>query len=280
MELGKIFDMSIEHGIRLGSRGLSGFKDPGRMTAMLGKFEWVYLGAEFCENLLEEGVCAEAVRLQKEGKKVCLLTPLLTEKGIGRLSAVFKKLRGLWRAGRLDAARLEITVNDFGAMALAAREKLPFKLSAGRQFSYNSFALMKDSVKVLNRLALEFFAQRGVDRYEISAAGAVPRTNFGKGSCFAGEKFSFSVYYPYLNLTTTRTCLVGMPYIAPEDSMREVSCRQECRACAFKVAHPWIKEKLLIRGNTVFMEFPEKFYSSEKELEALHVDRLVYCPFP
>ncbi len=277
----KVLIMAIEHGIRLGTLSFSELERSGRLKAMPARFEWVYLGAEFCENLLAAGVAAEIASFQAKGKKVCLLTPLLSEKGIGKLDGIFKNLLKLQRAGRLDAGRLEITVNDFGALELAARRKLPFKLSAGRQLYYNVFLATRDSVEVLSRQALEFFSARGVARYELSTTGSLPRTNFGeKAFGFDPKKFSLTLYYPYLNLTTTRTCLVGIPDIAPEDSVRGIQCRGECRACAFKVAHPWIKEKLLIRGNTVFMEFPEKFYSSQAELAALRIDRLIYCPFP
>jgi len=37
---------------------------------------------------------------------------------------------------------------------------------------------------------------------------------------------------------------------------------------------------MLIRGNTVFLEFAEQFYTSEKDLARINVDRLVYAPFP
>ncbi|MCX5792305.1 MAG: hypothetical protein NTY45_08860 [Elusimicrobia bacterium] len=268
--------MGIEHGIRLGSGAARG---GGKEIPAL--FEWVYLGPEFCENLLETGVCAEMVHFQKLGKKVCLLTPLLTERGIASLTAIFREVSRLLLAGRLDAERLEITVNDFGALELAAAEKLPVKLSAGRQFTYNVFEQNKGSLSVLSRRALDFFLGLGVRRYEVSAAGTMPRTNFRERDCgFKPEGFNFTLHYPYLNLTTTRTCLVGLRDIQPRDSVRGIDCGRECRACAFKVDHPWVKEKLLIRGNTVFMEFPGKFYSSEKELERLRVDRLVYCPLP
>ncbi|HAH31616.1 MAG TPA: hypothetical protein DCL44_04815 [Elusimicrobia bacterium] len=273
--------MSIEHGIRLGSLSFSKLENSGRLKDLLERFDWVYLGPEFCENLLENAVVSEIVRFQEKGKKVCLLTPLLSEKGLKRLTAVFKKLIKLRSAGRLDINNLEITVNDFGALELAERENLPFKINIGRQLYDNIFVLKRTQLRVLNRLALDFFTKIGINRYELSTIGIRPRTNFrDRAYGFNPKKFSLTLYYPYLNLTTTRTCMVGMPYIAPDNSVRSIDCDRECRACAFEVTHPWIKEKLLIRGNTMFIEFPDKFYSSEKELKKLRVDRLVYCPFP
>ena len=273
----EVMTMPMEHGIRLGGPVYL----ESRIKTALKRFDWVYIGSEFCENLLETAVCSEAVRYQEMGKKVCLLTPLLTEKGVERLAAILTGLLKLIRAGRLDADRLEITINDFGALELAVGKKLPFSLNAGRQFSDNFFAREMDSIMIPNDLSLDFLAKRGISRYELSTTGTKPGTNYGlPGSWFPSEKFSLTLYYPYLPLTTTRTCMVGMQYIGPENSMRGIDCRRECRACAFKVVHPGIKETLLVRGNTVFLEFPRQFYSSRKELDGLRVDRLVYCPFP
>ena len=261
---------------------LADLEKSGGFDAAVRGFGWFYLGAEFCENLLDASVCEEAVRLQGLGKKVCLLTPMLSEKGIGAVDAVFKKLSGLARRGKLDADRLEITVNDFGALELARRGRLPFKLNAGRLFYDNVFQWAGKQLKVHNGLALGFFREFGITRYELSTAGNLPGTNFDKGGTYGFDRrdFSITLYYPYLNLTSARACLVGMPYVPPEESAKGVSCALECRIGSFEIAHPSIKEKLCVRGNTVFLHFPDKFYGREKDLAGLRVDRLVYCPFP
>jgi hypothetical protein len=273
--------MAAEQGIRLGARPLDralAGRDP---AAALGRFDRVYIGAEFCENLLEDRYAADAERLQALGKKVCLLTPLLSDKGAGLLDKLFSALLRRVRAGRLDPAGLEITVNDFGAAELARRRALPFRLSAGRQLSGNAFVQVRDRLELQSRRALEYFRGLGVARFELATSGSLPAVNFGGVRFGAGlPPFSLTLYYPYLNLTTTRTCLVGMPDIPAEVSVKGITCARECQACAFRVAHPWIKEKLYIRGNTVFMEFPEKFYTSERQLARRRIDRLVYCPFP
>jgi len=60
--------MSIEHGIRLGSLSFSKLENSGRLKDLLERFDWVYLGPEFCENLLENAVVSEIVRFQEKGK--------------------------------------------------------------------------------------------------------------------------------------------------------------------------------------------------------------------
>jgi len=270
-----------EKGIKLGTMTLDGLDRAGGFDAAVRDYKWFYLGAEFCENLIDEAVCGEAVRLQGLGKKVCLLTPMLSEKGIVRLDAVFKKLLKLVRLGSIKASGLEITVNDFGAVELARQNRLPFKLNSGRLLYDNIFDGTRRMLKAHSALGFEFFKELGITRHEISTTGLRRRSNFtnagapGPGS----RKFSLTLFYPYLNLTSARTCLVGMRDVEPEDSAKGVTCARECRICSFAVTHPSIKEKLVVRGNTVFLHFPGKFYRSEEALAALRVDRLVYCPF-
>ena len=261
---------------------LADLKKSGALEAALRGFTRFYLGPEFCENLLDSSVCAQAAWLQERGKKICLLTPLLSEKGAGKLDAVFKKLLTLAKRGAIDPAGFEITANDFGTIELARRNRLPFKLNAGRLLRENVFDDTGKAVKVHNGRALEFFRSLGITRYELSTIGILPEVNFAKGGIYGFNRgaFRITLYYPYLNLTSTRTCLMGMRDMPPEESARGVNCRRECLISSFELAHPSINEKLLVRGNTIFLKFPGKFYSSEKELLKLNVDRLVYAPFP
>lgn len=274
--------MAVEKGIRLGAMTLANLRKSGGLAAALEGFERFYLGPEFCENLLDRSLLREAAWLQGRGKKVCLLTPLLSEKGAGLLDSLFKKLFRLAENGGLDPARLEITVNDFGAVELARKNRLPFRLNAGRMLRDNVFDDTGGKIAVHNGLALDFFRGLGITRFELSTLGTSPDLNFGKGRLYGFDrrKFRLTLYYPYMNLTTTRTCLVGMRDVPPEESARGVDCGRECLISSFELAHPAIKEKLLVRGNTVFLEFPEKFYASEKDLARMNVDRLVYAPFP
>lgn len=274
--------MPIEKGIRLGTMTLAGLRKSGGLEAALRGFLRFYIGPEFCENLLSRSICEEAAWLQGKGKKVCLLTPMISEKGAGLLDCVFKDLLKLVRRGGLDPAGLEITVNDFGTVELAKRNRLPFRLNAGRLLRDNVFDDTGKAVTVHNGLALKFFRELGIKRFEMSTLGVRPGVNFAKGGLFGFDRRSFKItlYYPYLNLTSTRTCLVGMRDVPPEESARGVFCARECLIGSFELAHPSINEKMLVRGNTVFLEFPEKFYASEKDLARLNVDRLVYAPFP
>lgn len=272
----------IEKGLRLGTMKLADLERAGSLEAALRNFGWFYIGVEFCENLLDVSVCDEAVRLQGLGKKVCLAVPMLGEKAAGVANVLFRRLGALAGRGRLDAKKLEITFNDFGALELAQRRRLPFRLNAGRLLQHNVFEGAGDWLHLHNGHVLKFFRELGVTRYELSTTGRRPRTNFGRGRLYGFDPKSFSVtlHYPYLNLTSSRACVLGMPDPRPGEAAESVRCARECRICPFEIRHPAIKEKLFLRGNTVFLRFPEQFYGSERELEKLRVDRLVYSPVP
>ncbi|MCM2267831.1 MAG: hypothetical protein NDI60_08690 [Elusimicrobiales bacterium] len=252
----------------------------GKLAAGLKKFDSVYIGAEFCENLLPPPaeLARQAAFFLKLGKQVRVLTPLVTEKGLGRLAGCIKTLLRL--GGGAHAGRIELTVNDIGAARLARELAPKLPVALGRLLYDNVFLFRKDTLRLVNPAALDFFAGLGIRRFELSGTGRFPKTNFGEKAVRARLKdFAVSLYYPYLNMSTARACMTGMEPRAPGEVFNGVLCRRECGVSSFRVAHPLIKEELLVRGNTVFLEFPEKFYTSERKLEQLRVDRLVYCPF-
>lgn len=266
-----------EKGIKISGLTPARLKASGALESALEKFGWFYIGAEFCENLLPapEELKRTAEFFLGRDRKVCLLTPPVSERGIKALAAVFRKLRPL-------AGQLELTANDFGTVELAAELGFGARLSAGRLLYENLFRLSRNWFQLVNGQALRFFTSRGLRRFEISATGAKLRNNLDSAQRlgFKPSDLHLTMYYPYLNMTTTRTCLLGTPDIPPHESPDGIRCRRECGVASFEVKHPLINEQLLVHGNTVFMHFPRKFYSSEKDLEKMRVDRLVYCPRP
>lgn len=267
----------LEKAIRLEARTGALMTSRGaKLAGDLKNFDSVYIGAEFCENLLPAPaeLLRQAKFFLKLGKRVRVLTPLLTETGLARFKACLKALAPL-------SGDLEATVNDLGAAALARRTAPGITLSLGRLLYDDVFLFKKDILRLVSPESLEFLAELGISRFEISSAGRFPATNFAdKAVKPLLKKFSLSVYYPYLNLSTARACMTGMTPAPAGEAFTGVKCRRECFVSSFKVEHPLIREELLVRGNTVFLEFPEKFYAAEKELERLRADRLVYCPFP
>lgn len=272
--------MTVERCINLGNLGCRELRRGGGLKGLLSRFSRVYLGPEFCENLLHAGLAEEAARFQAEGAKVCLLTPLLSETGIGRMDALFRGLLRLWRSGDLARDRLELTINDFGALELFARHGLPFKLGIGRQLLSNVFVLAEHGeLKIPNRRSLAFFSGLGIERYEVQTARGALSRGFSRISGAAG-RFRLTLHFPYSGLATTRACMIGAPGPGQAGAPRGANCGQECLDCAFEVAHPRLKDKLLIRGNTVFQGSNGDLVLSDAELAELHVDRLLYSTSP
>ncbi len=270
-----------ETGLRLGDGGCS-LLPAAALKAALERFDWFYTGAEFCENLLRGADWheREVSLLLGKGRKVCVLTPPLSGRGLKALRPVLRRLAALARDTRA-AGRMELTVNDFGTLELAAEAGLKVPFALGRLLYENMFFADRTKLMALNREAARLFASLGVRRFEFSTTGRLLATNLsGPGAPAFARDISVTLHYPYLNLTTARACAVGLPEIGPEDSVEAVRCRRECGLCAFEVRQPLIRETLLVKGNTVFLKFPGKFYASPAALARRRVDRLVYSPSP
>jgi len=273
----------IETGLRLGEAGRAGLNRTGALAGALERFDWFYPGAEFCENLLEGPGWheEEAAFFLEKGAKVCFMTPPLSEKGLRRLRLVFRRLAAFRKKDPRAARNLEVTVNDLGALELARETGLGLTLNAGRLLYDNIFFITRARMKLLNGEAVKFFAGLGVSRFEISTTGSPLSNNFGaaKAIGFKPEQLSLTMHYPYLNLTSARTCVSGMPDTGPEDSVDGIHCKRECGICSLELEHPVVNEKLYVKGNTVFLKFPEKFYARPESLLKRRVNRLVYSPF-
>ncbi|HCC48806.1 MAG TPA: hypothetical protein DEQ38_11930 [Elusimicrobia bacterium] len=274
---------ALETGLRLAERGRAALDGAGTLEKALRRFRWFYAGAEFCENLLPDAAWheREVSFFLEKGASVCVLTPPLGEKGLKRLRPVFKRLASVFGRDPRAAGRVEVTVNDFGALELAAETGLKLPLSAGRLLYENMFFADRTKMAVINGEAVRLFRSLGVSRFEFSTTGRLLSNNFSEAAKygFKPSDIALTLHYPYLNLTTARACAVGLPDIGPEDSVRGVACRRECQACSFEAGHPLVNEKLLVRGNTVFLKFPEKFYSDPATLLKRRINRLVYSPF-
>lgn len=272
----------LQTGLRLGEQGSAGLSG-AQLSRAFSRFDWFYTGAEFCENLLKDAAWheREVSSLLGKGGRVCLLTPPLSEKGIKTLRPVFRRLASVFGGDPRAAGRLELTVNDFGALEIAAEEGLCVPFSLGRLLYENMFFADRTKMLALNGEAAKLFSDLGVRRFEFSTTGRLMGTNLAKarGPGFSSGDISITLHYPYLNLTTARACAAGLPETGPEDSVRGINCRRECLACSFEVTQPAIHEKLLVKGNTVFLKFPRKFYSSPATLLKRRIDRLVYSPF-
>lgn len=181
------------------------------------RFARVYVGNEFCENLIPslsrvtgfQSFCA------REGLGLSLLTPYVTDAGIEKLKPL---LEGLATAGE----GVEVVVNDWGVLRLVHREYPVLKPVLGRLMHRvlrdpriaGVFAMIvpgevKRALREVTSLTVPTFArilrQYGVSMVECDAL--LQGIDFPPDD---GQRaIGVSVHVPYGFTTTGRSCLIG-----------------------------------------------------------------------
>ncbi|KAF0127689.1 MAG: hypothetical protein FD189_235 [Elusimicrobia bacterium] len=254
----------MEKGLKLGP---GAFRDTAALRKALKGFDWAYFGSEFCENLLEPGLADGLRLLAGEKKDVCLLTPLVTDKGLRVLEGLFSAIRKM-RFGR----RFEISVNDFGVLGLIRRMRWSVPVSFGRRLS-RDFALPDRGgvLSILNRDGTVLLKELKVGRLEMTLFPGALRLRRPEGA----GKLRFTVFYPYMDIATSRTCLMGMPDVPPGESPATVNCARECLRANYGIKNDRIRETLIAGGNTIFVEWGGGAASRSR---SARIDRLVFCP--
>ncbi|HAU90690.1 MAG TPA: hypothetical protein DCW72_10925 [Elusimicrobia bacterium] len=254
----------MEKGLKLGP---GAFRDKTALRRSLKAFDWAYFGPEFCENLLEPGLLEGLRVLSGERKNVCLLTPMVTDKGLAALEGLFSAVRKLRFKGRF-----EVSVNDFGVLDLIRRKRWDVRVNFGRQLARNFVLVGRDSVNILNQSGLALLEELKVGRLETALFSRPP----GPRLSGPAGALRFTAFYPYLDVTVTRTCLAGMPEVSPYDSPEGVRCARECLNAAYRVGSDRIKEDMIVGGNTIFVDSGGPVTAAMGK--SLGVDRLVFCP--
>lgn len=189
-----------------------------RPSALKG-FGLLYLGDEFCQNLLPSR--ADFLNaVEKFGGRVVLVTPLLTD-------AVFDEMERIITSFPAGGERLEVVVNDLGLLHTAARRYAGrVSVTLGRVFAHR--------VKVMPPgFAAGFLKKHGVKRIELDDPALLARFEG-----FEGVKFSF--HTPLRYLSTTRFC--------PWESHWPGSCSLTCLGKTRKLEHPRLPRPLFLKG--------------------------------
>jgi hypothetical protein len=188
-------------------------------AAGLKGFDLLYLGDEFCEQLIPEPSDLEHARKIFKGRPV-LVTPLLTDTGIDAVERLI-----LGAASQKD--RLEIVVNDLGLLHLI-RERYAkrVRVALGRIFGHR--------MKVMPALfAARFLKKHGVRRIEIDDPALPDRF-----TRFKGIKLSF--HSPFRYMSATRFCPWERHWPGP--------CADSCRGKLTRIQHPRLPSTLLLKG--------------------------------
>ncbi|HOJ85448.1 MAG: hypothetical protein N2Z60_05865 [Elusimicrobiales bacterium] len=239
----------------------------------LRNYEFLYTGSEFCENLLEVYLDTIDI-LKKFDNKICFLTPPVSYKGIDLSFKIFR-----WLKDNKKNDEIEITVNDFGTINVA-REVFgkKIKINLGRHITKHFFSTDKTSIRANSLDCLVFANKMNIKRFEISSFDTVPSHNF---DIFKKKRvgFVFSVFYPYVNLTMSRNCLLGMPDNFPSSTIKSIPCLKECINGDYYVTNNKTKTDLIASENSLFVKNVSDIFLSGKVFKSIRADRAVYCPF-
>lgn len=256
----------MEKGLKLGP---GAFRDRAALRKALKPFEWAYSGSEFCENLLGPALADDLRILAGAGKNVCLLTPPVTDKGLGVLEGLFSEIRKM-RFTR----RFEISVNDFGALGLIRRMRWDVTVNLGRRLSRDFALPYRDgALGLLNPDCPALLEELEIGRLEIPL---FPGAHLRRRPAGTG-KLRFTGFYPYMDITAARTCLMGMPDVAPGESPVGVVCGRECLLANYRVKNDSIRETLVAAGNALFVDCCGAGPSPARPRPGF-IDRRVFCP--
>ena len=203
----------------------------------------IYLGSEFCQNLLpgpeEFGRALKVFR-----KPVVLATPLLTDGLFGNIETIIRKYAG-------KKERLEIVANDLGLIRLVAKKYASkTRLSLGR--------ILGDFLSSAPDAFLEkFFAENGITRVEADSQDMLSRYSRLK-------KLSCTCHIPWSHMAVTRYCPWEKHWVSEK-------CRHTCLGKSKKLTEARLRRPLRLINCGYFVE--------SGELPKIgKMDRIVYSP--
>ena len=239
------------------------------------KYTRIYFGAEFCQRLIPAVKQVEKILsfCSKKKNQFTFITPFVTDEGLGKLKPVFKFLAK-------ENPDTEIVINDLGVAYFLSRDFPKFTLSLGRLLNKQKRDPRILTVKsCLPKEAVNYFSLAlgesifDTDLKEKLNIKRIELDNLLQGVKRQSPKIPASLYYPYVYVTTTRYCLIGLAF--HEGSFkRKVSfkCNRECQKYTFSLRNPKMPAKIYLKGNTQFIYSP----NLPANLRALNIDRVVY----
>jgi len=239
----------MEKGIRINHRDFISLKNkPDKYK----NYEWLYIGTEFCDNLLEFYL-KNIDTIKNIPNKICFLTPPLTDFKIPLIKKLLLKLNDYKNVE-------EISVNDLSILRM--KNIVGKKINIGRYLSklfirsYEDIILFNNSTQMLKNYNIE--------RIEMTYV-------FNKIKTYHIEKFSeinflYTVYYPYFNITTTMGCITGIDNIGKLEDISHKKCNFDCIDNTWKI-NLANKEELIINGNTVFKKYENNYKKIKEKIE-------------
>ena len=277
---------------------------PGQLKRIRAKdYSRLYYGNEFCErHIPSRKELRDALDFaRKNALDFSLVTPYVTDGGLGKLKTLFNMLEDL-------KTPHEVIVNDWGVLRLV-RDSYSFltpvvgrllvkqkrgpglkrllerrltmlfikdpktpgkktlliqkKLPPAMDHYYKGSNVM--SVRVLQ----DFLVTCGVRRIELDNPEQGVILDLPKGD------ISASVYTPYCYIATTFFCPTAGCDLKKRSVLKIKPCGKQCRKYVFELRHRSFRKVIYLKGNT---QFYKNNALDKKEFARMGVDRIVYEP--
>ena len=227
------------------------------------KYNWLYLGSEFCDNLLDFYIKNLGI-IKDLPNKICFLTPPLTDLKM----PIFKKL--ILKLNNYENVK-EISINDLSILNF--KDITSKKLNIGRYLSKFFIKTHTNNINFNN--TLQILKEYSIERIELTFIFSKIKKLHPK---YSEINFFFTVYYPYFNLTTTMGCITEIEDIKATEDISLKKCNYNCINNAWEIKLK--NEKLIIEGNTIFKKYIDNYKKIKNNIKkynfyGLKTDRII-----
>ena len=257
----------------------------GSFSAFDFSIDLVYMGDEFCANLLPniEQATALAEYAKENGIGLALLTPVLVDRQIDERESLFAALCDLW-------PDMEVTVNDWGVLFFLKQRFPGFRLALGRLLNKGlkdprwktpevRFDGAQDDAEraILGHCTFDQVRFRkkagdlGVRRLERDLFPYRDLTGLDDGD------LRTSCYFPFGYVTSGRVCWqASFEQPGRKHFMPVNGCARPCQKRSFTLAHTKANFPVYQNGNTVFYLYPSEVLEALFKISREKNIRLVY----
>ncbi len=239
------------------------------------EYDRIYFGGEFCQHRIPMDHELERILnlAEKQEKKLTLLTPVCNEAALDRIRKILENY-----GEKLERFGFEVVINDWGVMELLNDYPRVTKVAGRSLFHYKKDPRIKRLPVVPEELKYNVVQSEHIQAF--LKENCCNRVEFDNVDYLLEDMdqvsgLNFSVYVPYVYVTTTRMCRMQDENIfnTTNELKPRIKCDRKCEKYVLELKNQEIGQSLFVRGNTQF------YYSRELEqewYERKNIDRIVY----
>ena len=242
----------------------------------LDKYERVYFGNEFCDQLIPSIAKFEDALsfVKKMEKRISFVTCYVSEHNI-------KKYHPLIELLAKNAPDSEVIINDLGLLRICLQNNLTPVLGRllvkqkrdPRIAKFIGSLSPREKLHMqqagLNKYFIDFLKRKNINRIELD--NLLQNIDINE---LQDSGFSFALYVPYGYITTTRLCLFRNKNKEDSGRLDLMPCNRECARGPVKLHNKRLKEILFMKGNTIFF----KNTSEDLLRHNSKIDRVIHQP--